>query len=111
VGLLEHIPAEATSTRGFGLTALIALPSLIAMASVTIRNLEPELKLQLRVRAASRGRSMEEEVRVILREAVAREAEPPADVASAIRALFRPLGGVDLRIPARDPMREPPKFR
>ena len=81
------------------------------MASITIRDLEPELKLKLRVRAARLGRSMEEEVRGILREAVAREAEPPINVAAAIRALFRPLGGVDLHIPPRDPMRDPPKFR
>ena len=33
------------------------------------------------------------------------------DVAAAIRALFRPFGGVGLQIPARDAMREPPKFR
>jgi len=81
------------------------------MASITIRNLEPELKRELRVRAARRGRSMEEEVRGILREAVARDAESPTDVAAAIRALFAPLGGVELRIPPRDPMRDPPKFR
>jgi antitoxin FitA len=82
-----------------------------AMASITIRDLEPELKLKLRVRAARRGLSMEEEVRGILREAVARDATPPTDIAAAIRALFGPLGGVKLQIPPRDPMREPPKFR
>jgi len=81
------------------------------MASITIRGLEPELKLQLRVRAARRGVSMEEEVRGILRDAVAQRLEPATDVATAIRALFRPLGGVELSIPPRDAMREPPKFR
>ena len=81
------------------------------MASITIRNLEPELKRELRVRAARHGVSMEEEVRGILREALAHDARPPADLARAIRALFRPLGGVDLAIPPRDAMREPPKFR
>jgi plasmid stability protein len=81
------------------------------MPSITIRKLEPELKRQLRVRAARHGRSMEEEVRVTLREAISREAEPPTDIATAIRALFRPFGGVELRIPLRDPMRQPPKFR
>ena len=39
------------------------------MASITIRNLEDEIKQRLRVRAAEHGRSMEEEVRDILRRA------------------------------------------
>jgi antitoxin FitA len=81
------------------------------MASITIRGLDPELKQKLRVRAARRGRSMEEEVRGILREAIAHEAGQPADLAASIRALFRPLGGVDLAIPPREPIREPPKLR
>jgi len=81
------------------------------MASITIRGLEPELKLQLRVRAARHGVSMEEEVRGILRDAVAQRSESVSDVATAIRALFRPLGGVELSIPPRDAMREPPKLR
>jgi len=40
------------------------------MASITIRNLEDRVKTRLRVRAAEHHRSMEEEVRVILRAAV-----------------------------------------
>ena len=78
------------------------------MASITIRNLEPEVKRGLRVRAARHGKSMEEEARSILREAVARQPEPPRDLAAAVRALFGPIGGVRLAIPPRDPMREPP---
>jgi plasmid stability protein len=81
------------------------------MASITIRDLAPELKLKLRVRAARRGVSMEEEVRGILRDAVSGDEGPPVDVAAAIRALFQPLGGVELPIPPRDPMREPPKLQ
>ena len=38
------------------------------MASITIRNLDDDVKLRLRTRAAGNGRSMEEEVRLILRE-------------------------------------------
>jgi plasmid stability protein len=37
------------------------------MASITIRNLDEALKRKLRVRAAHRNRSMEDEVRDILR--------------------------------------------
>ena len=80
------------------------------MASITIRNLDDGVKTRLRVRAASNGRSMEEEARVILREAVDREAEPE-NLASFIRECFAPFGGVDIEIPPRDPMREPPDFR
>ncbi|MEM9766192.1 MAG: plasmid stabilization protein [Pseudomonadota bacterium] len=79
------------------------------MASITIRNLEDELKRRLRVRAAEHGRSMEEEVREILREAVA-EASPPRNLASAIRARVAALGGVELVLPEREPMGEPPHF-
>ena len=53
---------------------------------------------------------MEQEVRNILRAAVNRGDEAPPNLAEAIRELFRPLGGVTLAIPDRDPMREPPTF-
>src|SRR5262245_28878490 len=49
------------------------------MASITIRQLDESLKQQLRLRAASHGRSMEDEVRTILRAAAA----GPAEVAPA----------------------------
>ena len=79
------------------------------MASITIRNLDDGVKIRLRVRASANGRSMEEEARLILREAV----EPksgPKNLAIAIRARFAPLCGVELKMPARQPMREPPTF-
>ena len=38
------------------------------------------------------------------------EIDPPANLAEAIRARFAPLGGVELDIPPRDPMGEPPDF-
>ena len=79
------------------------------MASITIRNLEDDLKRRLRVRAAEHGRSMEEEAREILRQVVG-EAAPPRNLAAAIRARVAPLGGVDLDLPAREPIREPPRF-
>lgn len=79
------------------------------MASLTIRNLDPQTKAKLRVRAAHRQRSMEEEARNILRTALAEGETAPRDLAAAIRARFRPLGGVALELPAREPMREPPQ--
>src|SRR5262245_51038059 len=53
------------------------------MASITIRQLDESLKQQLRLRAASHGRSMEDEVRTILRAAAVGPAEaPPARAAT-----------------------------
>src|SRR3954452_5916065 len=47
------------------------------MASITIRQLDPKLKQALRLRAAEHGRSMEDEVRTMLR-AVAAAGEQPS---------------------------------
>ena len=41
------------------------------MASLTVRQLDEKLKKQLRLRAAKNGRSVEDEVRTILRSAAA----------------------------------------
>ena len=46
------------------------------MASMTIRNLDDDIKQRLRVQAAEHGRSMEEEARVILRTALTEPASP-----------------------------------
>lgn len=81
------------------------------MASITIRNLDDDVKTRLRKRAAEHGRSMEEEVRLILADAVEREAPPAKGLGTAIRKLFKPFGGVELEIPPRGPMREPPRFQ
>jgi plasmid stability protein len=79
------------------------------MASITIRNLDDDIKQRLRVRAAERGRSMEEEAREILRRVMA-EGAPPRNLAAAIRARVAPADRMDLNLPAREPMREPPEF-
>lgn len=79
------------------------------MASITIRNLDDEVKTRLRARAAEHHRSMEEEARLIRREAVELK-QAPRNLADAIRAWIAPLGGVDLELPPRVPMREPPSF-
>lgn len=79
------------------------------MASITIRKLDDDVKTKLRVRAATNGRSMEEEARVILREAVEEEASKKG-LGTRLHELFKPFGGVELEIPPREPMREPPRF-
>ena len=81
------------------------------MASITIRDLDPELKARLRERAARHGRAMEEEVRSILRSVLAETDEMPARLGEAIHSRFRELGGVELELPPREPMRDPPEPR
>lgn len=82
------------------------------MGSLTIRNLDDRLKARLRLRAAGAGHSMEEEARVILRSALTNPATaaPEPNLADFARALFAPLGGVDLPEVPRDPARPPPIF-
>ncbi len=80
------------------------------MASITIRNLDDEVKTRLRVRAAEHHRSMEEEVRVILRDVVNGGRTSPRDLAKFTRECFAPFGGVELELPPRGLMREPPDF-
>jgi plasmid stability protein len=77
------------------------------MASITIRKLEETTKRKLRMRAARHGRSMEQEAREILKSALSRDEEEPTDLGEAIRSIFGPLGGVELDIPPRGPIRDP----
>jgi plasmid stability protein len=69
------------------------------MAAIVIRNLSPETHRALQARAAQHGRSTEAEVRAILDEAVCPTER--VKLGSALAALARPLGGIDLEI-ARD---------
>ncbi|HEX4773117.1 MAG TPA: hypothetical protein VH351_19945 [Bryobacteraceae bacterium] len=78
------------------------------MASIVIRKLDDSLKLQLRVLAAQHGRSMEEEAREILKAGLTSVPAPKLNIAEAIRRHIDPLGGVELSLPARDPVRQPP---
>lgn len=80
------------------------------MASITIRNLDEGLKRKLRLRAAHRNRSMEDEARDILRTALAEEPSAGRNLADTIRGRIAPIGGVELPVPLRGPMREPPDF-
>ena len=79
------------------------------MASITVRNLEEATKRKLKVRAAENGRSMEQEVREILNAALAQPRRPKtgADLVKRIRAIWEPLGGVELEVRPRKPMQDP----
>lgn len=79
------------------------------MSVLTVRNLDPDVKTKLRVRAAEQGIAMEEAVRRILTRA-ANEANAPAltknDLGSRIQARFAGLGEIPLA--PRSAMRAPP---
>ena len=53
---------------------------------------------------------MEYEARDILRTALVQEQTQHGNLADAIRSRIEPLGGVDLPLPARGSMRDPPDF-
>ena len=80
------------------------------MASITIRNLDDPLKARLRVRAAQNGRSMEEEVREILRATLTKPKPQAKNLAETIHQRFAAFGGVELAALPRDALREPPDF-
>ena len=80
------------------------------MAVLTIRNLDDRVKTLLRIRASIHDRSMEEEARLILAEAVDQETAATEGLGTAIHQLFSRFGGVELDPQPRELVRDPPKF-
>ena len=62
------------------------------MAQILVRNLENEVKTRLQRRAKRNGRSMEEEVREILRDAAKNERNQRKGLGTEIAELFRGIG-------------------
>lgn len=79
------------------------------MASITIRNLDDNLKTSLRQQAALHGWSMEEEVRQILRKTIM-PAQGQGSFAQRIHQRFAALGVDELPIPERQAVRQPPQW-
>jgi antitoxin FitA len=77
------------------------------MASITIRKLEETTKRKLKVRAALHGRSMEQEAREILKSALAKAPRKWGNLVERIRAIWEPLGGVELEPYPDEPIRDP----
>lgn len=98
---LRDLTSAALMGIGTPWYAIIDCTAIIdAMASITIRNLEADTKRKLRIRAAMKGRSMEQEAREILKSALALTSKRKANLAERIREIFGPLGGVELeRLP------------
>ncbi|WP_431908060.1 FitA-like ribbon-helix-helix domain-containing protein [Amycolatopsis thermoflava] len=70
------------------------------MATLTIRDLDDDLKAALRVRAAEHGRSMEAEVRDILRSVLTRPSAGTG-MATRIRRRFANTGDIEIEPPTR----------
>lgn len=62
------------------------------MAQLVVRNIENEVKAKLQRRAKRNGRSMEEEVREILRDAAKNEGSQRKGLGTRIASHFRKVG-------------------
>ena len=84
------------------------------MVHITIDLKDEELKKMLYRSASEHGRTVEDEALAILLSSLAErinETKEPGGLGSAVHALFKPLGGVELDIPPREPSRDLPRFK
>jgi plasmid stability protein len=77
----------------------------IAVAAMTILNMDDSIKNRLRIRAAIHGRSMEDEARDIVGAALSTELPQPRDLGQRIHRRFARLDGVDLPLVSREAIR------
>jgi plasmid stability protein len=70
--------------------------TLLVVANIVIRGLDDGLKQQLRLRAASHGRSMEAEARELLKAGLHSRKVSSKEFLASIRALVESFGGVEL---------------
>ena len=80
------------------------------MAQLIVRNLENSVKQRLQRRAAKHGRSMEEEVRDILRNAAKDECGTSEGLGTAIAKRFKGIGLTEEIPELRGFTIQPPKF-
>jgi antitoxin FitA len=86
------------------------------MSTLTIPDIDDELKHRLELRAAARGNTAAVEARDILAEVLgaggrsASDKIKPDNLYAAIRGIVDPIGGIELELPAREPVRRPPSF-
>jgi plasmid stability protein len=78
------------------------------MSTLTVRNLDDDLKTRLRVRAAHNGRSMEAEAREILRASLT--TPPRTRLGTQIHNRFAGLGLEEIEIAPRDELPRLPDF-
>jgi plasmid stability protein len=70
------------------------------MATLTIRDFDDDLKAELRIRAAEHGRSMEAEVRAILR-SVLTKPRSESGMGTLVRQRFTGSGDLPIELPPR----------
>ena len=104
---LQVLKCRVAWSGCIGYNACIAINESNPMASLTIRNLDDELKSLLRQQAARHGFSMEQEAREILRKAV-QGRRTGIGFAQRIHERFSGLKAEDLPIPKRRVARLPP---
>lgn len=81
------------------------------MSSITIDDLDEALQQRLQERAIRNHRSLAEEIRGVLKLALAMEEnKSAANLAERIRMRMEPLGGVDLPRMSRSPLPNPITF-
>ncbi len=76
------------------------------MATLTVRDLDDDVRDELRLLAARNGRSMEAEVRAVLTGYVRGQSRPT--LLEAAERFRRETGGVELEVPVRDDAAEIP---
>lgn len=81
------------------------------MAQLVVRNLEDEVKRRLQRRAKRHGRSTEEEVREILRDAVKSDRERPRPLGERLSARFSGVGLEEEIAEIRGQQATPASFR
>ena len=82
------------------------------MSSITIRNLDDNLKASMRLRAARHGLSMEQQVRNILQTTLSADSGVASGLglAQRIHQRFKGLGAEALELPERQVARSAPSF-
>ncbi|HEV2964409.1 MAG TPA: hypothetical protein VG649_21455 [Candidatus Angelobacter sp.] len=84
--------------------------SRIETSTLTIRQIDKNTVALIKARALRHGRSIEEEAREILRSTLGTGPRPKGNLADRIRRRVAEFGGVELELPPREPVSEPPDF-
>jgi plasmid stability protein len=81
------------------------------MTDLLVRNIDPHLRRQLRERARSNGRSLSEEARLLLKQALAMPPDRRKMGAALFQLIPEEYRGDDLVFEVHGPASEPPDFR
>jgi antitoxin FitA len=110
-GRLPSSKLTRLNARALSNTAVVVIACYHhVVAQILIRQLDEDVKARLQRRARQHGRSTEEEVREILRNAVREDQQPPARLGSRIAARFAKIGLDDPIPDLRGHAVEPARF-